>query len=85
MNVFKECEKFTLAISVLLLPYDFLICPGTSRLRAVETIDLAAIAMTYLDGMFGTPLAERAIRQYGGKILGWLDSAATVHAQEEVE
>lgn len=84
MSVSKECRKFTMAISVLLRPYDFLICPGTSSLRAAETIDLAALAMTYLDGMLGTPLADRVMRRYGGKILEWLESAATVHAQEEM-
>lgn len=85
MRVFKECGKFTLAVSVLLRPYNFLISPGISQLRAVETLDLAALAMTYLDGMLGTPLAERAIRRYGGKILEWLESAATVYTQEETK
>lgn len=85
MDVFKGCGKFTLVISVLLLPYNFRICPGTSSLRAAETIDLAALAITYLDGMLGTPLADRVIRRYGGKILEWLESTATVYAQEEMK
>lgn len=85
MKVSKECGKFTMAISVLLLPYDSLVCPGTSSLRAAETISLAALAMTYLDGMLGTPLAERAMRRYGGKILEWLESVSAVHEQEGVK
>lgn len=85
MDVFKECEKFTLVISVTLLPHDFLICPGPSMLRAVGAMDLSVLAMTYLDGMLGTPLADRAIRRYGGKILEWLESAGTVYEQEKLE
>lgn len=85
MRVFKECGKFTLVISVLLRPYDFFISPSISEFRAAETLDLAALAMTYLDGMLGTPLAERAMRRYGGKILEWLESVATVYTQEEMK
>jgi hypothetical protein len=85
MNAFKERGKFTLMISVLLLPYGFLIHSSTSRLRAAETPDLAALAMTYLDGLLGAPLAERAMRRYGGKILEWLESVAAIYEQEETE
>ena len=85
MSVHKECGELILAISALLLPYDSLICPGISRFRAAETVDLVALAVTYLDGMFGTPLADRAIRRYGGKILEWLESVGTIYERKEAE
>lgn len=82
MNAFKERGKFTLVISVMLLPYDCLVYSGTSSLRAVEASDLAAPALGYLEGLLGTPLADRFKRRYGGKILEWLESAATIYEQE---
>ena len=83
MSAFKEQEKPTLVISVLLWPYGFLVCSSTSSLQAAKIIDLAALAMAYLDGMLGTSLAERVIRRYGGKILEWLESVANIYEQEE--
>lgn len=85
MSAFKEKEKFTLVVSVLLQPYGFLVCSSTSSVQAAKTIDLAALAVGYLDGMFGTPVAERFIRRYGGRILEWLESVAAVYEQEEMK
>lgn len=85
MSAFKEREKFTIVVSVMLLPYDFLVYSDTSSLRAVRAYDLAALAMGYLEGLFGMPLAERITRRYGGKILEWLESVAAIYEQEETE
>ena len=83
MSAFKERGKFTLVISVLLQPYDFLIYSDTSNLRTVEAFDLAVLAMGHLEGLLGMPVAEKVIRQYGGKILEWLGSVATIYESEE--
>ena len=85
MNAFKERGKFAMEISVLLLPYDFLVYSGTSSLRAVEASDLVVPAMGYLESLLGTPLAERVIRRYGGKISEWLESVSTIYEQDEGE
>ena len=85
MNAFKERGKFTLAISVMLLPYDYLAYSDTSSLRAVEASDLAVLALKYLEGMLGTPLADRVKRRYGGKILEWLESVAAIYESEEAQ
>ena len=85
MNAFKELGKFTMVISVLLRPYGCLAYSDTSSVRAVEAADLAILAMAYLEGLLGMPLAERAIRRYGGRILEWLESVAAVYEQEEPE
>lgn len=85
MNAFKERGKFTLVISVLLLPYDCLAYSDTSSVRAVEATDLSILAMAYLEGLLGMPLTERTIRRYGGKILKWLKSAVAVYEQGEPE
>jgi hypothetical protein len=81
MNAFKERGKFTLTISILLLPYDFLAYSDTYSLRTAEIMDLAILAMAYLEGLLGMPLAERTIRSYGGKILEWLHSVAAIYEQ----
>jgi len=85
MNAFKERGKFTLVISVMLLPYDYLAYSDTSSLRAVEASDLAVLALKYLEGMLGTPLADRVKRRYGGKILEWLESVAAIYESEEAQ
>lgn len=85
MDAFKEREKFTMVVSTMLLPYDFLICSDTSSLRAAEISDLAALAPAYLEGLLGRPLVERIIRRYGGKILEWLESVATIYESEETK
>lgn len=79
MSAFKERGKFTLVISVLLLPYDFPPYSDTSSLRAAEAVDLAALAITNLGGLLGIPLGKRVARRYGGKILEWLESVATIY------
>lgn len=80
MNAFKEQGKFTAVISVRLLPHDFTIYSNTSSLQAAEAMDLAVLAIGYTEGLLGLPLAERMIRRYGGRILEWLESVATVYA-----
>lgn len=82
MNAFKERGKLTLVISVMLLPYDFLIYSNTSGLRAVESGYLVTLAMAHLEGLLGTPLANRFKRRYGGKILEWLESVAAIYEEE---
>ena len=81
MNAFKERGKFTLVISAMLLPYDCLVYSNTSSLRAVEASGLAVLALRYLEGLLGTPLADRVKLRYGGKILEWLESVATIYEQ----
>lgn len=85
MNAFKERGKFTLVISVLLLPYDLLVYSGNSNLRAVEAPGLAILAMAYLESLLGLLMAEKLIRRYGGKILEWLESVATIYEPEETQ
>lgn len=85
MSAFKERGKFTLVISVLLQPYGSLAYSDTSSVRAVEAADLAILAMAYLEGLFGMPLAERTTRSYGGRILEWIESVVAVYEQEELE
>lgn len=80
MNAFKERGKFTMVISVLLLPYDLLVYSGTSNLRAVKAPGLAILAMAYLESLLGMSTAKRVIRRYGGKILEWLESVVTTYA-----
>lgn len=82
MNAFKERGKFTLVISVLLLPYDTLLYSDTSNLRAEKAMDLAAMAMTYLGGLLGSPLVKRVTRRYGGRILEWLESVSALDCPE---
>lgn len=81
MDAFKDRGKFTLVISILLLPYGFLAYSDTSSLRAAEVTDLAVVAMSHLEGLLGISLAERTIRRYGGKILEWIGSVAEVYEQ----
>lgn len=83
MNAFKEQEKLTLVISVMLLPYDCLVYSNTSSLRAVKPEDLVTSAMAHLGGLLGVPLVKRAIRRYGGKIQEWLESVAAIYESEE--
>lgn len=85
MSAFKERGKFTLVVSVLLLPYDFHIYSDTSNLRAVEAPGLAILAIAYLESLLGVPTARRMIRRYGGKILEWLGSVATIYEPEETQ
>lgn len=85
MNSFKEQGKFTLVISVMLLPYDYLVYSDTSSLRAVKSGDLATLATAHLGGLLGMPLAKRFIRRYGGKILEWLESVAAIYESEEAQ
>ena len=84
MSAFKERGKFTLVVSVLLLPYDSLIYSDTSNLRAVEAPGLAVLAVAYLESLLGVPTAGRIIRRYGGKILEWLGSVAAIYEPEEI-
>ena len=81
MNAFEERGKFTLVISTMLLPYDCLVYSDTASLRAVEASDLVAPALGYLEDLLGTPLADRVKRRYGGKILEWLESVATIYEE----
>jgi hypothetical protein len=85
MNAFEERESLTLVISVMLLPYGYLVYSDTSSLRAARESDLAALAVAYLEGLLGMPLAERIIRRYGGRILEWLESVAAIYSQENLE
>lgn len=85
MNVFKDHGESFLVLSVLLYPYDYLVFSETTELQAVETKDLAPLIMAYLRGLFGTPLAERTMRRYGGKMLEWLGSAETLYREEPEE
>lgn len=82
MSAFKDHGEFSLVLSVLLYPYDYLVFSETAELQAAETKDLVPLVRAYLKGLFGTPLAERAIRRYGGKMLEWLESVEIVHKQE---
>lgn len=75
MNVVKDHGEFFLVLSVLLYPYNCLVFSETTELQAAETKDLTSLVMAYLKGLFGTPLAERTMRRYGGKMLEWLESA----------
>ena len=85
MNAFKEQEKFTLVISILLLPHGSLVYSDTSSLRAVKARDLATLAMAHLEGLLGVLLAARVIRRYGGKILEWLESVAAIYEQDGMQ
>ena len=84
MSAFEDRGGFSMVLSMCLLPYGYLTFSETVSLRAVEARDLALLAMAYLDGLLGESLAKRSIRRYGGKILEWLESVATVHEQEEM-
>ena len=84
MSAFEDRGGFSMVLSMCLLPYGYLTFSETISLRAVEARDLALLAMAYLDGLLGESLAKRSIRRYGGKILEWLESVATVHEQEEM-
>ena len=85
MNAGKERGKFSLVVSVQLLPYDFLIYSDTSNLRAAEVSDLAVLVMGYLEDLLGMPVTKRLMRRYGGKILEWLESVAAIYEQESNE
>lgn len=85
MSAFKEREKFTMVVSTRLLPYDYLIYSEVTSMRAMEAGDLVALALAYTEGLLGMPLAERIARRYGGKILEWLESVATMYEREELE
>ena len=85
ISAFKERGKFTLVISVMLLPYDFFVYSDTSSLRAAESGHLVTLAMAHLEGLLGVPLVERVIRRYGGKILEWLESVAAIYESEEAQ
>lgn len=82
MNAFKDHGEFSLALSMRLYPYDYLVFSEDIELQAAETKDLVPLVMTYLKGLFGTPLAERAIRRYGGKMLEWLESVEILYKEE---
>lgn len=82
MRAFKEREKFTLVVSIFLLPYNYIICSATASMRAVEVGDLVVPVLSYLEGLLGRPLAERVIRRYGGKMLEWLESMAAIYEQK---
>ena len=85
MNASKERGKFTLVISVMLLPYNFLVYSDTSSLCAVKSGDLVTLVMAHLEGLLGMPLAERVIRRYGGKMLEWLESVSAIYEEEEAQ
>lgn len=82
MSAFKENGEFTMVISVLLSPYDFRVYSSTVSLRMERAADLMASSMAYLGGLLGMPLSERIIRRYGGKIMEWLESVATMYEQK---
>lgn len=85
MNAFKDHGEFSLVLSVLLYPYDYLIFSKTTELQAAETKNLVPLVMTYLKGLFGTPLVERVMRRYGGKMLEWLESVEILYKKEPEE
>lgn len=76
MNAFEDQGKFSMVLSVCLTPWDYLVCSETVSFQAAKAEDLAALAIAYLEELFGRPVAERIIRRYGGKILEWLQSVA---------
>lgn len=78
MNAFEDRGKFSMMLSVCLTPWDYLVFSETVSFRSVRAEDLAASTMVYLEGLFGMPAASRLIRRYGGKILEWLQSVATL-------
>lgn len=82
MNVFEYQGKFSMVLSVCLTPWDYLVFSETVSFRAVKVEDLVSSATAYLEGLFGMPTAKRIIRRYGGKMLEWLQSAATIYKQE---
>lgn len=85
MNAYKYHGEFSLVLSMLLYPYDYLIFSETTELQAAETKNLAPLVMTYLKGLFGTPLAKRVMRRYGGKMLEWLESVEILYKEEPEE
>lgn len=85
MNAFEDNGEFSLELSVCLYPYDYLVFSETIELRAAETKDLVPLVMAYLKGLFGTPLAKRATRRYGGKMLEWLESVEILYKEEPEE
>lgn len=76
MNAFEDQGKFSMMLSVCLTPWDYLVFSETVSFRAARVEDLAALAIAYLEELFGRPVAKRIIRRYGGKILEWLQSVA---------
>lgn len=82
MNAFKSHGEFSLVLSVLLYPYDYLVFSETTELQAAETKGLVPLVMAYLRGLFGAPLAGRTIRRYGGKMLEWLESVEILYKEE---
>lgn len=85
MNAFKDRGEPSLVLSVLLYPYDYLVFSDTTELRAAETKDLVPLVRAYLKGLFGTPLAERAMRRYGGKLIEWLESVESIWGDQKNE
>ena len=83
MASFMDGGKFSLVVSVRIVPYNYLVYSETTSMRAAVATDLATLAMAYLEGLFGVALTKRAVRRYGGRILGWLESVATIYEQGE--
>ena len=85
MNMLESLDGFSVALSVRLHPYDYLAFSETTGLRAAEAGGLMPPVLAYLEGLFGSPLARRIARRYGGRILEWLDSVMAICEQEENE
>lgn len=82
MNAFEDRGKFSMVLSVCLLPYDYLAFSETVSLRAAEARDLAPLAVAYLEGLLGAPLGKRVMLRYGGRMLEWLESVSAAYEQE---
>lgn len=85
MDAFEDHGEFSMVLSMYLRPYDYLVSAGTVSFQAVKAEGLVPLVVTYLEGMFGVPAAKRIIRQYGGKMLEWLQSVAVMYEQEVEE
>lgn len=85
MDASEHHEGFSLTLSALLYPYGYLVFSEATELRAAETGDLIPLVVAYLRGLFGTPLAERVICRYGGKMLEWLESVEILYEEEPEE
>lgn len=81
MDVSEDQGEFVMVLSVRLHPYDYLILSETTSFQAARARDLTLPVMAYMRRLFGVALAKRATRQYGGKMLEWLESAETLYRQ----
>lgn len=85
MNASRDQGEFSMVLSVCLTPWDYLVFSETTCFRAVKVEDLALSAVVYLEGVFGTLVAKRVRRRYGGRILEWLQSTAAMYEREVEE